>query len=262
MTEHVITAVDGPILTLTLNRPDKKNALTNAMYGVLADALAQADQDDRIRCVILAGNGDSFTAGNDLADFMSIAQGRGPSVRHVARFLDALALADKPIVAAVQGLAVGIGTTMLLHCDVVCVTPQTRLTTPFVNLALVPEAASSLLLQARIGYARAFGMITMGDAIDGATAVQWGLARECVAPGELADRTRAIAGEIAAKPLGAVRASKRLMRDGALIASIMRRESDVFAERLASPEAREAFQAFAEKRKPDFLSLACAPHSG
>lgn len=256
MSDHVIVEQVGSTLKLTLNRPEKKNALTNAMYGTLADALQQADHDDRIRCVVLAGHGDSFTAGNDLADFMSIAQGKGPEVRHVARFLDALAMADKPLVAAVQGLAVGIGTTMLLHCDVVCVTPQTKLTTPFVNLALVPEAASSLLLQARIGYARAFGMVTMGDTIDGATAVQWGLARECVEPDQLATRALAIAGEIAAKPLGAVRASKRLMRDGALIASIMRRESDVFAQRLASPEAREAFQAFAEKRKPDFVSLA------
>jgi len=143
MSDHVIVEQVGSTLKLTLNRPEKKNALTNAMYGTLADALQKADHDDRIRCVVLAGHGDSFTAGNDLADFMSIAQGKGPEVRHVARFLDALAMADKPLVAAVQGLAVGIGTTMLLHCDVVCVTPQTKLTTPFVNLALVPEAASA-----------------------------------------------------------------------------------------------------------------------
>lgn len=256
MSDHVIVEQIGSTLKLTLNRPDKKNALTNAMYGALADALQRADQDDHIRCIVLAGLGDSFTAGNDLEDFMSIAQGKGPEVRHVARFLESLAMADKPLVAAVQGLAVGIGTTMLLHCDVVCVTPQTKLTTPFVNLALVPEAASSLLLQARIGYVRAFGMITMGDAIDGPTAVQWGLARECVDPAQLESRALAIAAEIAAKPLGAVRASKRLMRDSALIASVMRRESDVFAQRLASPEAREAFQAFAERRKPDFVNPA------
>ena len=249
---HVITRVDGPVLTLTLNRPDKKNALTNAMYGALADGLDQAMSDPAIRCVVICGVGDSFTAGNDLGDFASISAGNGPAVRHVTRFLHGLAHADKPIVAAVQGLAVGIGTTMLLHCDVVCVDDSARLTTPFVNLPLVPEAASSQLLQARIGYARAFAMIALGEPVDGKTAVEWGLARYLVAPSELQAKAQAVAAMLATKPIGALKASKQLMRDGERIAATMDAETEVFAARLKSPEAAEAFRAFAEKRAPNF----------
>ncbi len=254
-TEQVIVSVDGPIMTLSLNRPDKKNALTNAMYGVLADGLQRAHDDPAIRCVVIASVGDSFTAGNDLSDFASISAGAGPAVRHVTRFLHGLAAADKPIVAAVHGLAVGVGTTMLLHCDVVCVTEQARLVTPFVNLGLVPEAASSLLLQARIGYARAFSMIAMGEPVDGKTAVEWGLARYLAAPEALHEKALAVARTLADKPIGALRATKRLMRDSALIAQTMDRESEVFAERLKSPEAAEAFRAFADKRTPNFAQF-------
>ena len=254
-TELVLVSVDGPIMTLTLNRPDKKNALTNAMYGLLAEGLQRAQDDAAIRCIIIESVGDSFTAGNDLSDFASMATGGGPAVRDVFRFLHGVAAVDKPIVAAVQGLAVGIGTTILLHCDVVCVTEQTRLITPFVNLALVPEAASSLLLQARIGYARAFSMIAMGEPVDGKTAVEWGLARYLVAPEALHTKARAVAQTLAAKPIGSLRATKRLMRDSALIAQTMDRESEVFAARLQSPEAAEAFRAFAEKRAPNFAQF-------
>ncbi|WP_156863317.1 enoyl-CoA hydratase-related protein [Casimicrobium huifangae] len=256
MTEHVTIAVDGPILTLTLNRPDKKNALTNAMYGALADGLQRAQDDAAIRCVLLRSSSDCFTAGNDLGDFAAISAGAGPAERHVNRFLHGLAAADKPIVAAVHGLAVGVGTTMLLHCDVVCVTEQARLTTPFVNLALVPEAASSLLMQARIGYARAYSLFALGEPVDGKTAVEWGLARHLVAPEALHAKALAVAHTLAEKPIGALRATKRLMRDAALIAQTMDRESAVFAERLKSPEAAEAFRAFAEKRAPDFKRVA------
>ncbi len=252
MTEFVTVAVDGPILTLSMNRPDKKNALTNAMYGALANGLQRAHDDPAIRCILIRSEGDSFTAGNDLSDFASISAGAGPTERHVTRFLHGLAAADKPIVAAVHGLAVGVGTTLLLHCDVVCVTEQARLVTPFVNLALVPEAASSLLLQARIGYARAFSMIAMGEPVDGKTAVEWGLARHLVAPEALRAKALAVAHTLAEKPIGAVRATKRLMRDSTLIRQTMDRESEVFAERLRSPEAAEAFRAFAEKRSPNF----------
>lgn len=255
ITPRVLVSVEGPIMTLSLNRPDKKNALTNAMYGVLADGLQRAQDDPTIRCVVIASVGDSFTAGNDLSDFASISAGTGPAVRHVTRFLHGLASADKPIVAAVHGLAVGVGTTLLLHCDVVCVTEQARLVTPFVNLALVPEAASSLLLQARIGYARAFSMIAMGEPIDGKTAVEWGLARYLATPEALRAKALAVAHTLAEKPIGALRATKRLMRDSALIAQTMDRESEVFAERLKSPEAAEAFRAFAEKRAPNFAQF-------
>lgn len=254
-TEQVIVSVDGPIMTLSLNRPDKKNALNNAMYGVLADGLQRAHDDATIRCIVIRGEGECFTAGNDLSDFAEIAAGTGPAVRHVTRFLHGLAAADKPIVAAVHGLAVGIGTTMLLHCDVVCVTEQARLVTPFVNLALVPEAASSLLLQARIGYSRAFSMLAMSEPVDGKTAVEWGLARYLTTPESLRAKTLATAQTLAAKPIGALRATKRLMRDSALIAQTMDHESVMFASRLKSPEAAEAFRAFAEKRAPNFAQF-------
>ena len=253
--QHVLVNIEGPIMTLSLNRPDKKNALTNAMYGVLADGVERAHADAAIRCIIIRSEGDNFTAGNDLSDFASISAGSGPAVRHVTRLLQGLAAADKPIIAAVHGLAVGVGTTLLLHCDVVCVTEQARLITPFVNLALVPEAASSLLLQARIGYGRAFAMIATGEPVDGKTAVEWGLAQYLVAPDALNAKALAVANLLASKPIGALRATKRLMRDRELIAQTMDRESEVFAQRLKSPEAAEAFRAFAEKRAPNFAQF-------
>ena len=150
----------GKVLTLTIDRPEKKNALTNEMYGQFADALEAARRDDSVRCVVITGAGDTFTAGNDLGDFAAVASGDLKQLdRHVHRVLDVLATFEKPVVAAVPGLAVGIGTTMLLHCDLVFLAETALLSTPFVDLALVPEAASSLLLQARIGYARAFAMV-------------------------------------------------------------------------------------------------------
>ncbi len=252
MNDHVIVNVAGLLMSLTMNRPEKKNALTNAMYGALADGLQRAHDDPAIRCILIESVGDSFTAGNDLSDFAAVSAGTAPTERHVTRFLHGLAMADKPIVAAVQGLAVGVGTTMLLHCDVVCVTDQARLITPFVNLALVPEAASSLLLQARIGYARAFSMIALGEPVDGKTAVEWGLARYLVSADGLRAKALAVAHTLAEKPIGALRASKRLMRDGEQLKQVMDRESAVFAERLKSPDAAEAFRAFAEKRLPYF----------
>lgn len=255
MNEHVIVNVAGPLMSVTMNRPEKKNALTNTMYGALADGLQRAQDDPAIRCILIRSEGDSFTAGNDLSDFAAVSAGTAPTERHVTRFLHGLATADKPIVAAVQGLAVGVGTTMLLHCDVVCVTDQARLTTPFVDLALVPEAASSLLLQARIGYARAFSMIALGEPVDGKTAVEWGLARYLVSADGLRAKALAVAHTLAEKPIGALRATKRLMRDGAQLKQVMDRESAVFSERLRSPEAAEAFRAFAEKRAPNFARL-------
>lgn len=252
MNEQVVVHVTGPVMSLTMNRPEKKNALSNAMYGALADGLQRAHDDPAIRCILIRSEGESFTAGNDLGDFAAASAAAVPTERHVTRFLHALAMADKPIVAAVQGLAVGVGTTMLLHCDVVCVTEQARLITPFVNLGLVPEAASSLLLQARIGYARAFSMIALGEPVDGKTAVEWGLARYLVSADGLRAKALAVAHRLADQPIGALRASKRLMRDGEQLKQLMDRESAVFAERLRSPEAAEAFRAFAEKRSPNY----------
>jgi enoyl-CoA hydratase/carnithine racemase len=255
-TDHVTATLEGDILVLTLNRADKKNALTNAMYGVLADQLARAERDPAIRVVLLQGEGDSFTAGNDLGDFAQQARGEHKGERHVLRFLKQLASATRPLVAAVQGNAVGVGTTMLLHCDLVYVADTARLSTPFVNLALVPEAASGLLMPARIGHARAYAMFALGEVVDGATAAAIGLANAVVPAAELRARARAAAEALAAKPMGALAHTKALMRDATTIGAQMAREGEIFAQRLATAEAREAFSAFAERRAPDFRKLA------
>ncbi|VVB43105.1 Enoyl-CoA hydratase [Beijerinckiaceae bacterium RH AL1] len=250
---QIARAHDGKVLTLTIDRPEKKNALTNDMYGQLADALGAARTDDAVRCVVITGAGDTFTAGNDLGDFARVASGDLKQLdRHVHRVLDVLATFEKPVVAAVPGLAVGIGTTMLLHCDLVFLAETALLSTPFVDLALVPEAASSLLLQERIGYARAFSMFALGERVDAARALAWGLANRVVKGDELQATAQAAAQALAARPPGAVVATKALMRDRARLQAQIAREGEAFAGRLASPEAREAFTAFAERRKPDF----------
>ena len=179
MTDHVLRDVSNGVLTLTLNRPEKKNALTRAMYQALADGIDGAGSDPDIRCVLIQAEGDMFTAGNDLGDFAAANRSEPAADASRARgnpLLVALARATTPIVAAVNGRAVGVGTTMLLHCDLVFVSDDALLTTPFVNLALVPEAASSLTLPARIGHARAFSMFVLGEAVDARKAVDWGIA--------------------------------------------------------------------------------------
>ncbi|MCX8255334.1 MAG: enoyl-CoA hydratase-related protein, partial [Beijerinckiaceae bacterium] len=197
---QIARAHDGKVLTLTIDRPEKKNALTNDMYGQLADALGAARTDDAVRCVVITGAGDTFTAGNDLGDFARVASGDLKQLdRHVHRVLDVLATFEKPVVAAVPGLAVGIGTTMLLHCDLVFLAETALLSTPFVDLALVPEAASSLLLQERIGYARAFSMFALGERVDAARALAWGLANRVVKGDELQATAQAAAQALAAR---------------------------------------------------------------
>lgn len=252
MTEHVKIDRDAGVLTLTLSRPEKKNALSDAMYGALADALESAETDTEVRVVVFQGEGDSFSAGNDLGDFVAQATGTFQGERHVWRFLKALAHATRPLVAAVHGQAVGVGTTMLLHCDLVFVAPDARLSVPFVNLALAPEAASSWLLPARIGHARAYAMFALGEVVDGATAAAWGLANAVVPAEDLRARARAAADQLAKRPLGALTITKGLMRDAEAIAALMDKEGALFAERLQTAEAREAFMAFAERRAPDF----------
>src|SRR5262245_15424620 len=254
MTDHVLTQKSNGVLTLTLNRPEKKHALTRAMYQTLGDAISAA-RDPDTRCILLEAAGDTFTAGNDLSDFAAInrdAPAGGRAERHTNPLLEGLARTTTPIVAAVQGRAVGIGTTMLLHCDLVFLADNALLTTPFANLALVPEAASSLLLPARIGHVRAFSMFVLGEAVNATTAVEWGLANASCLRDELRDRARSAAEAIAARPCSAVVRTKTLMRDAALLAARMETEGQHFAAQLASPEAREAFAAFAEKRPPDF----------
>jgi enoyl-CoA hydratase/carnithine racemase len=254
MTDPVIVENSGGVLTLTLNRPDKKNALTAAMYEVLTRALDDAAEDASVGCVLIQGNGDSFSAGNDLAEFAAI--NTGDHERPTGNSLvSALARNTVPIVAAVQGRAVGVGATMLLHCDLVYVTADARLSVPFVNLALVPEAASSLQLPARIGHARAFAMFVLGEAVDGATAVAWGIANALVAPDELRPRARAAAEAVASRPRASVRQTRRLLRNADALAARIAEENEIFAAQLRSAEAREAFAAFREKRPADFSRL-------
>ncbi len=255
MTDHVQVAIDAGVMTITLARPDKKNALSNAMYGVLADSLERAETDPAVRVVVFQADGDSFSSGNDLQDFAAQATGAFTGERHVMRFLKNLAKANRPLVAAVQGQAVGVGTTMLLHCDLVFTSPDAKLTVPFVNLALVPEAASSLLLPARIGHVRAYAMFALGEAVDGTTAVAWGLANACVPLDELRARARAAADQLVKRPIGALTVTKSLMRDAGAIAALMDKEGELFAARLQTAEAREAFMAFAERRAPDFSKV-------
>lgn len=255
MTEFVKTELDSGVLTVTLARPDKKNAINNDMYGALADAVERAEKDPAIRAVVFQGDGDSFTAGNDMADFA--AQSKDPTiVSHVHRLLKDLAGSTKPLIAAVQGNAVGIGTTMLLHCDLVYVAPSARLITPFVNIALVPEAASTHLLPARIGYARAYAMFAFGEPVDGATAVSIGLANALVPAEELRAKAREAALKLAKRPGGSLSHTKALMRNAEAIGAQMDREGALLKERLKSAEAREAFAAFAERRQPDFSKIA------
>jgi enoyl-CoA hydratase/carnithine racemase len=256
MTEHIkIERKDG-IVTLTFARPDKKNALTNAMYGVLADTLISAETDPAARVIVLRGEGDMFTSGNDVGEFAAIAAGAVQGERHVSRFIRALAQSTRPLVAAVQGRAVGVGTTMLLHCDFVVLAENALLSTPFVNLALVPEAASTLLMPMRIGHARAFEMFTLGDAMDANTAQNLGIANRVVPLDKLYAEAAGVAARLAKLPAGSLSATKRLMRDAAVLTAQIGAESECFAERLKTAEAREAFTAFAERRPPDFMKVA------
>jgi len=256
MTEHVVIEKSKGILTLTLARSEKKNALTNAMYGKLADALEAAETDPGARVILIRGQGDMFTSGNDVGEFADIAAGGARGEQHVGRFLRALVQSSRPLIAAVQGRAVGIGTTMLLHCDLVVLAENALLSTPFVSLALVPEAASSLLLPLRIGHARAYEMFALGEPVPAAKAFDWGMANRVVPLGRLDEEAGELAGRLAKQPVGALAVTKRLMRRADVLAAQVATESERFAERLKTAEALEAFTAFAERRPPDFMKLA------
>jgi enoyl-CoA hydratase/carnithine racemase len=251
MTEHILVEKSAQLLVLTLNRPEKKNALTRDMYAALAAQINAANDDSDIRCVLLQANGDMFTAGNDLADFAAINASAGDTPEDNP-FLAALAGASKPMVAAVNGRAVGIGFTLLLHCDLVFVSDDAALTAPFVNLALVPEAASSLLLPLRIGHVRTFETFVLGEPVSAQKAVEWGIANRAVAAAELRGAARAAALAIAARAPSSVTATKRLLRDEQMLRERMALERDYFLRQLKSPEFKEAFTAFAERRAADF----------
>lgn len=247
---HIETTIADGVLHIVLARPEKKNALTRAMYTAMADALDAASADPAQRVVVFSGKGDAFTAGNDLMDFAS----SGGNVSEVTRFLKALVAFEKPLIAAVHGAAVGIGTTMLLHCDLAWAGASARFKTPFVDLGLVPEAASSYLMPRNFGTARAAQLLLLGDVIDAPTAAAWGLVNGVVADAELVDTALAKARHLASRAPEAVRQSKALLKAASkdIVDDVMMREGDLFRQRLTSPEAREAMMAFIQKRKPDF----------
>jgi enoyl-CoA hydratase/carnithine racemase len=240
------------IRVITLNRPERKNALLLEMYDAMTAALVEAAELPSIRVVLFRGEGGAFTAGNDLADFMQ----RPPTDMDspVMRFLSTLVGFPKPVIAAVDGAAVGIGTTMLLHCDLAFASTRAFFSLPFVQLGLVPEAASSLLLPALVGHRRAFELLTLGDRFDGATAERLGIVNAVVEPDALDGTARAAAERLARLAPAAVRETKRLMRGRDLdaVKGALAEEAAVFVGRLASPEAGEAMTAFFEKRAPDF----------
>jgi enoyl-CoA hydratase/carnithine racemase len=245
-----IERLDG-VLAITLARPHKKNALTASMYRQLLEALALASAEASIHAVLLEGEGGDFCAGNDIADFVLLAREAASFEQSdVWRFLQALAAFDKPLVAAVQGRAVGIGSTLLLHCDLVYVADNASFSMPFVDLALVPEAAASLLLPTRIGYLRAFALFALGEALDASAAVNLGLANAALPTEQLMPRARAAARALAGKPAQALQATKKLMREHARIQGVMASEGREFARRLMSVEAQAIFQAFLGRRPP------------
>ncbi|MFZ4650408.1 MAG: enoyl-CoA hydratase [Rubrivivax sp.] len=250
------TATLEGVCTIEIARPEKKNAFTREMYDAMATALRAADEDASVRAVLLCGQPGIFTSGNDIEDFLSRPPGQGSDSADspVFRFMRALTGCSKPVVAAVTGAAIGVGATLLLHCDFVYVSDEARLAMPFVSLGLVPEYASSLLVPQLMGQRRAAEKLLLGDPFTAQEAVDCGIANAVLPAGEVVHHARRVAARFQALPPGAVRDAKRLMREHqrAQVMQAIQTEGAVFAERLRSPEVREALQAFLEKRKPDF----------
>ena len=252
MSAHIVVETQERVTRIEFDRPEKKNALSPAMYAAMAQALAAADADAQVRAVLIHGQADCFTSGNDVKDFLELP--RGPGESPASGFLRAISTAKKPLVAAVGGPAVGVGTTMLLHCDLVYAAPNARLQMPFVPLGLLPEAASSLLLPAMAGYRRAAEMLLLGAPFGAEKALAAGIVTEIVPAAELLGRAREAALALAALPPASVQMTKELMKRGMAqaVQERMTEELQLFGERLRSPEAKEALRAFMEKRKPDF----------
>jgi len=244
---------NGAVISIAINRPEKKNALTAEMYDALSGAVEQAEADPAVRAILLHARGDAFTAGNDLEDFMK-RPWKGQAVPPAVRFIRAVAGARKPIVAAVHGLVVGVGSTILLHCDLVYAADDAKFMMPFINLGIVPEAASTVLLPLLIGRQRAAELFLLGVPLTAQRACEMGLVNAVLAPDALLTTAAAAARQLAEKPAGAVLACKALMKRGyqAEVERALSEEVAVISQRLESPETREALSAFLEKRKPDF----------
>ncbi len=252
MTEALTHELSDRVLTVSFNRVDKKNALTLAMYDALLEQLKRSDEDPQIRAVLLRGEGGIFTAGNDLGDFMKNPPDSMDSP--VGRVLNILPRLTKPLIAAVDGPAIGLGTTILMHCDLAYASDRAKFKMPFVPLGLCPEAGSTYLLTRLAGRAKATELLMLGESFDAATALEIGLVNEVLSADELDAAARAKATKVAALPPASVRLTKQLILQSHadLLRASMEREGDHFLARLRSPEAAEAMQAFFQKRAPDF----------
>lgn len=251
----VLSELNNGVLRLTMNRPTKKNALTQELYGLLADGILEAQDNADIRVIMITGAGDAFTAGNDLSDFAAGDRDKGEELP-VGRFLRSLVENDKPLIAAVNGVAVGVGVTMLLHTDLVYAGESASFQVPFTNLGLVPEAASSLLLPLTVGIQRANELFLLGNRIDAAEAEKIGLVLRTVADGELLDVANKAAAQLAAKAPTALKLTKQLVRQSKeTLKQRMADESVHFGAQLKSPEFAEAATAFAERRPADFSKI-------
>lgn len=248
MSEFVEVAVHEGVQTIRMNRPDKKNAITAAMYRAMADAVNSGRDDANVRATLFLGTPGAFSAGNDIADFMKIAMSGERDSMDVFDFLEAIIMSEKPLIAGVDGLAIGVGTTMLMHCDYVLASARSTLSTPFVDLGLVPEAGSSLIAPRIMGHQKAFELLAMGARWSGEEAKAAGLVNAVVADGELEASALGAAAALAAKPPEALAISRKLIRgDRSDVLARMKEEAVLFGERLTSDEARAAFMAFMAK---------------
>ncbi len=255
MTEHVLTSINEGVLEVRLNRPDKKNALTPEMYGALAQALLDTDRNRSARVIWITGSGDAFTSGNDVNSFVDGSRKAGEKPKaHL--FLEALATIETPLMAAVNGMAIGVGATMLLHCDMVHASDQASFCFPFTNLGVFPEAGSTVLLPRIAGHQKAMELFLLGDRFDATTAEQAGMVNRVFPAEDLEAESLAIARRMAQKPSSALRATKARVRAGyGDLSGTIAEEGQAFFDMVRSPEAQEAFNAFLEKRKPDFSSF-------
>ena len=253
--EEILTHVDAGVMTITLNRLERKNSITSVMYGVLADALESANHDPAVRAVVIQGHETIFSAGNDIGDFLKMPPSTPDAP--VFRFLRGISSFPKPIVAAVCGPAVGIGTTLLLHCDLVYAGDNAAFSMPFINLGLCPEAASSLMAPRLMGYHRAAEALLLGEPFMAEAALEVGLVNRVLPPTEAAGYAQAVARRLAVKPLSSLIETKRLMKHGQTeqVLAVMAEEGASFGRMLGEPAAREAFGAFMERRKPDFSKI-------
>nr|WP_315215664.1 enoyl-CoA hydratase [uncultured Duganella sp.] len=255
----ILSSKENGVLTLEFNRPERKNAITAAMYQSMADAINEAEQDTAVRAILIVGKPEIFTAGNDLEDFMKTAPSTGAiEDRSVYKFMMALTGTTKPVVAAVAGAAVGIGTTLLMHCDLVYAADTAKFSMPFSQLGLCPEFASSVLLPQIAGYPRAAEKLMLGEAFLAQEALEMGLVSRVLPAAELLAFAQGQAAKLVALPASSIRATKQLMKASrnALVSETITAENKLFSAMLTAPEAKEAFTAFFQKRKPDFSQFA------